>query len=164
MGDLFLLPPDLLRALPPSPPLPPPSRLTERFLGEGALPSFRGDGEESTGLVTSFFSSGFRLPPVLGLESFLDFLDFFLLSLSLLESLELELESLLESLLELELELLVFLFFLSCFLSFSLLLPFLSSPLLSELLPRDFLPFSFSSGFPFSSPPAPPVPGAILLR
>lgn len=151
VGDLFL-PPDLLRALPPS-------RLTERFLGEGDA-RLRGEGEESTGLGFSFFSSGFLFPPDLALGSFFDFFDFFLLSLSLLESLELELESLLESLLELLLELLVFRFFLS--LSFlSLLLPFLSSPLLSELLPRDFFPFSLSSGLPLSSPP---VPGAMLFR
>lgn len=134
-----------------------------RFLGEG-------EADEGAGfsLAISFFSSGFLGPPDLGLTSFFDFFDFFLLSRSLLESLELELESLLESLLELLLELLVFRFFLSLVSLLSLLLPFLSSPLLSELLPRDLRPLSLSSfsGFPlsfsFSSPP--PCPGAMLFR
>jgi len=177
VGDLFLppdlllgRPPDLLRGLAVS-----RSRLGDRFFGGGEGEGrFRGEGEaeEAAGfsfsfsLGTSFFSSGFLDPPDLGFTSFFDFFDFFLLSLSLLESLELELESLLESLLELLLELLVFRFFLSLVSLLSLLRPFLSSPLLSELLPRDRRPFSFSSfsGFPLSSPPAPCCPGAMLFR
>lgn len=170
MGDLFLsLTPDLLLALCWSRPKlsfpslpPPPSRLADLFLGEGDA-RFLGLGDESTGLGSSFFSSGLRPLPAFGLVSFFDFF-FFLLSLSLLESEELELESELDSLEEL-LELLdSFRFFLS-FLSFSLLLPFLSSPLLSELESRLFLLFFSSSGFAFSScAPAPAEPGAMLFK
>ena len=67
-------------------------------------------------LAPSFFSSTLRALDLdlESFESFLGFFDFFLESLSRLESDELELESELESLLELELELLAFLFFLSC--------------------------------------------------
>jgi len=123
----------------------------------------RGEGDSLCGgLAPSFFSSALRALPLLGFdfESFLVFFDFFFESLSLLESEELELESLLESLLELELELLAFLFFLSFSLDLFLPLPFFSSPLLSELLARDFLPF-FSSSLLLSSPAA---PGAMLFR
>jgi len=163
LGDLLRGLGDLLRGFTAS-----RSRLTERFFGEGEA-RFLGDGEESAAFLFSpfggsFFSSGFLLfpPPALGFTSFLAFFDFFLLSLSLLESLELELESLLESLLELLLELLVLRFFFS-FSLLSLLRPFLSSPLLSELLPRDLRPFSlsFSSGLFLSSTCE---PGAMLFK
>lgn len=181
VGDLFLppllllaLPPDLDLALPPDLllALPPDLLLflsTEPFLGEGDLflgggegeTFFLGEGDSLTaGLAfSSFFSSAFLAPPF-ALESFLLFLLFFLESLSLLESEEEELESELESELELELELEAFRFFLS-FSFLSLLRAFLSSPLLSELLSRDFfLPLSLSS---FLSSAA-PAPGAMLLR
>jgi len=134
------------------------------FFGAGEGEAFlRGEGDSLCGgLAPSFFSSALRALPLLGFdfESFLIFFDFFFESLSLLESEELELESLLESLLELELELLAFLFFLSFSLDLFLPLPFFSSPLLSELLARDFLPF-FSSSLLLSSPAA---PGAMLFR
>lgn len=165
VGDLFL-PPDRLLALPPTLfPAVTGSRLGERFLGEGDRRCFFGDGEEeAAGLGASFFSSIFLLPPDdFDFISFFDFLDFFLLSLSLLDSLELELDSLLESLEELLLELLAFLFFFS-FSLLSLLLGFLSSPELSELLSRDFRPFSFSSPFSLLFSSAPPVPGAMLFK
>jgi len=148
--------------------------LGERFLGDGDLflgageaeAFLRGEGDSLGGAFPpSFFSSAFRALPPLGFdlesfESFLVFFDFFFESRSRLESEELELESLLESLLELELELLAFLFFLSFSLALSLPLPFFSSPLLSELLARDLLPF-FSSSLFFSSPAA---PGAMLFK
>ena len=70
------------------------------FLGGGEGDAFfLGEGEGDEGALasftrSSFLSSGFRPPDFEDFEDFLVFLPFFLLSLSRLESLELELESL----------------------------------------------------------------------